>query len=128
MGWIKGHQPPDYGLGNGERTQTTVWEIGTVSQAERKEFNHSTPKPVELFSIPIIKHLQRGKICYEPFGGSFPQLIAAEQTGRRCYGMEIEPSFVDVGCLRWMALTNRQPTLESTGQTFEQVGRERCVA
>ncbi|HUV67888.1 MAG TPA: hypothetical protein VMW24_28620, partial [Sedimentisphaerales bacterium] len=40
MGWVKGHSPPDYGLGNGERTQTTVWEIAGVSQTDRKKFNH----------------------------------------------------------------------------------------
>ena len=43
MGWVKGHPPPDYGEGNGERTQTTVWEVGSVRHAERKAFNHSTP-------------------------------------------------------------------------------------
>jgi DNA modification methylase len=96
MGWVEGHQPPDYGLGNGERTQTTVWEIGSVTNAERKEFNHATPKPVALFAIPIVKHLKPGELCYEPFAGSGPQFIAAEQLGRRCAGLELEPRFCDV--------------------------------
>ena len=96
MGWVKGHQPPDYGMGNGERTQTTVWEIGSVSHAERKKYNHSTPKPVGLFTIPIIKHLKCGEICFEPFGGSGPQWVAAEQLSRLCYGIELEPKYVAV--------------------------------
>jgi DNA modification methylase len=125
MGWIKGQQPPDYGEGNGERTQTTIWELKTVTQAERKEFNHSTPKPVELFAIPIVKHLKQGEICFEPFAGSFPQLIAAQQLGRRCFGMDLVPEFVDVGCMRWSKLTGSQPILESTGQTFDAVKAER---
>ena len=108
MGWVKGHQPPDYGEGNGERTQTTVWEIGSVTQAERKEFNHSSPKPVGLFEIPIIKHLRRGEICYEPFSGSGPQIIAAEMHGRRCFACELEPRYVDVAVARWEKFTGRK--------------------
>jgi DNA modification methylase len=96
MGWVQGHQPPDYGLGNGERTQTTVWEIGSVTQAERKEFSHSTPKPVELFAIPMVKHLKAGELAYDPFAGSGPQFVAAEQTGRLCRGIEIVPKYCAV--------------------------------
>jgi len=96
MGWVKGSQPPDYGHGDGERNQTTVWELKSVSQADRREFNHSTPKPVELFTVPIRKHLKRGETCYEPFAGSGPQFVAAEQTGVRCYGLEIEPKYCAV--------------------------------
>ena len=107
MGWIKGNQPPDYGEGNGERTQTTVWEIGSVSQAERKEFNHSSPKPVKLFEIPIVKHLRQGEVCYEPFAGSGPQIIAAEMHERRCFAMELEPKFCDVIVTRWEKFTGR---------------------
>lgn len=96
MGWVRGHEPPDYGLGNGERVQTTIWEIQPISAAERRAFNHSTPKPVGLFTIPIIKHLRAGEVCYDPFEGTGPQFVAAEQTGRICYGMEIEPKYCAV--------------------------------
>ncbi len=96
MGWVEGHQPPDYGLGNGERTQTTVWEIDGVSQADRKEFNHSTPKPVDLFAVPMVKHLKEGEIAFEPFAGSGPQFIAAHRAGRRCIGLEIETRYCEV--------------------------------
>lgn len=108
MGWVKGNQPPDYGLGAGERTQTTIWEVGSVSIAERAEFGHSTPKPVGLFSIPIVKHLRPGEIAYEPFAGSGPQFIAAEQLDRRCFGIEIEPRFADVIVARWERLTGKK--------------------
>ncbi len=100
MGWVKGSQPPDYGEGNGERTQTTVWEIDGVANADRKEFGHSTPKPTELFRIPIIKHLKAGEICFEPFSGSAPQLVAAEQSGRLCRAIELDPRFVAVALER----------------------------
>ncbi|HEX5443185.1 MAG TPA: DNA methyltransferase [Pirellulales bacterium] len=96
FGWVKGHQPPDYGLGQGERTQTTVWEIASVPHNEREELDHPTPKPVELFAIPIVKHLLPGEICFEPFAGTGPQLLAAEQLGRRCFAIEILPQYCAV--------------------------------
>jgi DNA modification methylase len=128
MGWIKGHEPPDYGLGNGERTQTTVWEIGSVTQSDRREFNHATPKPVGLFTIPIAKHLKVGDICYEPFAGSGPQIIAAELLDRRCFALEIDPSYCDVVIKRWQNFSDRQATLDVCGSTFEQVRAERLGA
>lgn len=121
MGWVEGHQPVDLA----ERNQTTVWEINGVTQAERAEFNHSTPKPVELFRRPILKHLEAGKICYEPFAGSGPQFIAAELTDRICYGLEIAPPYVDVIVARWQTLTSKDATLEGDGRTFSQIAAER---
>jgi len=43
-----------------------------------------------------VKHTKPGEIAYEPFAGSGPQFIAAEQLGRRCYGMEISPAYCAV--------------------------------
>lgn len=105
MGWIDGNQCPDYGLGNGERTQTTVWEVSGVSKSDRDEFDHASPKPVELFKIPIVKHLRAGEVCYEPFAGSGPQFIAGEQYGVRCFGLELAPKFCQVIIDRWEAFT-----------------------
>jgi DNA modification methylase len=113
MGWVDKHQPPDYGLGNGERTQTTIWEIDGISGSERKEFNHASPKPTGIFSIPIVKHLKAGEIAYEPFAGSGPQFIAAEQNGVRCFGMELEPKFCDVIVKRWENFTGKRAILEA---------------
>lgn len=55
---------------------------------------------------------------YEPFSGSGSQIIAAEQTGRRCYAMEVSPQYVDVAVRRWQQFTGKTATLESTGQPF----------
>lgn len=112
MGWVEGNQPPDYGAGNKERNQTTVWEIGAINQTERKELNHSTPKPVGLFTIPLIKHTLPKEICFEPFAGSGPQFIAAEQLNRRCYGLEISPQYCDVIVKRWENFTGKKAELE----------------
>jgi len=116
MGWVKGHRPPDYGEGNGERTQTTVWEIAGVPVGERRQYEHATTKPVGLFTIPIIKHLKPGEACYDPFCGSGPQIIAAEQLGRRCYAMEIEPRYVDVAVRRWEQFTGKKAKRQPRGK------------
>jgi len=91
-GWVQGNRPPFYG----ERNQTTVWDIHEGGGSIRKDQNHPTQKPVEIFAIPIRNHLKRGEACYEPFAGSGSQLVAAEQLGVRCFGIELEPKYVAV--------------------------------
>ena len=120
-GWIRGNRPPFYG----PRSQTTVWEIAGVKQGERKDMNHPTPKPVAIWVHPINNHTKPGEVMYEPFSGSGSQIIAAEQSNRHCYAMELSPQYVDVGVRRWQAFTGKSATLESTGQTFEQVQAQR---
>lgn len=70
-------------------------------------------------------HMLPGQICYEPFSGSGSQLIAAEKTGRRCYGLEFSPIFVDVIVRRWQEFTGRKAILEADGRTFEKIAAER---
>lgn len=123
-GWRRGNRPQFYG----ERNQTTVWEIDSVSHAERKEFAHATPKPVELFTRPLANHTKPGDVCYEPFAGTGPQIIAAEMTGRACYALEIAPQYVDVSVLRWQQFTGKQATLDGDGRTFEEVKHARSQA
>jgi DNA modification methylase len=89
---------------------------------------HPTQKPVELFARPMRRHTRAGQICFEPFSGSGSQLIAAEQLGRRCFAIELQPVFVDVAIRRWQILTGGDAVLESTGQTWTQVAAERGVS
>ena len=90
------HEPCMYAKREGagrqeDRTQTTVWEIDKQSNAE-----HPTQKPLECMERPIRNHSSPGQAVYDPFLGSGTTLIAAEQTGRVCYGMEIDPGYCDV--------------------------------
>ncbi|MDP2793432.1 MAG: DNA methyltransferase [Sulfurisoma sp.] len=55
---------------------------------------------------------------YEPFSGSGTTIIAAEQTGRRCYAMELSPRYVDVAVRRWKQFTGKVATLEATDAPF----------
>jgi DNA modification methylase len=103
-GWRRGNRPPFYG----ERNQDTVWEVASIGQKERKELNHATPKPVALWDRPILNHTKPGEIIYEPFAGSGAQVIAAEQHGRRCYAIEIEPRYCDVIARRWEKFTGKK--------------------
>jgi DNA modification methylase len=57
------------------------------------------------------RRLQKGETVYDPFLGSGTTLIAAEQLGRRCYGMEISPAYCDVIVKRWETLTGKKATL-----------------
>jgi site-specific DNA-methyltransferase (adenine-specific) len=91
-GWVKGKRPTFYG----ERNQTTIWEVG-----RENDKIHPTQKPVELFAVPMRNHTRPGEVVYEPFSGSGSQIIAAEQLGRRCFAMELEPRYVDVAVARW---------------------------
>ena len=67
--------------------------------------DHPTQKPVELMRRPILNHTKRGEVVYDPFLGSGTTLIAAEMTERRCYGIELDPKYVDVIVQRWQHFT-----------------------
>jgi DNA modification methylase len=103
MGWRKGSQP----VHDSDHTFNSVWEVDWEGKSRIVGNEHPTQKPVELFARPMRKHTQVGDICFEPFSGSGSQLIAAEQLGRRCFAMELEPVFVEVAVRRWEAFTGK---------------------
>jgi DNA modification methylase len=100
------------------RDQTTVWEAASpkhiMSGSDEDKQDHPTQKPILLWAKPIENHTTRGEIIYEPFSGSGTGLVAAEQLGRICYGMEIEPKYVAVALQR-LADMGLEPRL--TGAT-----------
>jgi DNA modification methylase len=104
FGWVQGEKPrtlrSQVGATAGE-FPTTVWE---VPSSEVETDAHPTSKPCRLFSLPIEMHTEPGEICYEPFSGSGSQLVAAQQTGRRCFAIEKSPPFVAVALERMSAL------------------------
>jgi DNA modification methylase len=62
------------------------------------------------------------------FGGSGSTLIGAEQTGRRCFVMELDPAYCDVIIERWQTATNQKAVLEADGTPFEKVAANRRTA
>ena len=93
--------------------------------ADEDKFDHPTQKPVELMRRPILNHLRRGELVYDPFLGSGTTLAAAELNERVCYGIELDPKYVDVVIQRWQSLTNKIATLEDDSRTFEEIALER---
>jgi DNA modification methylase len=70
----------------------------------------------------------RGEIVLDAFLGSGSTVIAAERTGRRCYGMELDPIYVDTIVRRWQALTGSSARHASSGRSFDELVREAEVA
>jgi DNA modification methylase len=66
----------------------------------------------------------RGDIVLDPFLGSGTTLIAAERVGRCCYGMEIDPIYVDTIIQRWQAFTGNKATHAITGKYFDDLAGE----
>ena len=77
---------------------------------------------------PILNNSNPGQAVYEPFMGSGTTLIAAETTGRVCFGVELNPAYVDVAVTRWQDFTGERAVLESTGQAFDEIKAERLAA
>ncbi len=122
-GWYHwGHEPcwvirkPDVpNLFIGSRDQSTVWRAASPKMimggsTEAKQ-DHPAQKPVLLFETPIRNHLEAGEAVYDPFLGSGTCLVAAETLGRRCYGMEVDPRYVQLSIERWQGLTGQRAVL-----------------
>lgn len=93
------HEPILYGWKDGashyfvdDRTQTTIWSIDRPS----RNAEHPTMKPIALCAKAIMNSSRPGALVIDFFGGSGSTLIAADETDRTCYTMELDPRYVDV--------------------------------
>jgi DNA modification methylase len=112
----------------GDRKQTTVWEFPNNNpfgnQQREESWGHGTQKPIESMRRPIVNNSRPGQVVYDPFLGSGTSLIAAEMTGRICYGLELSPAYVDVIVRRWEAFTGRSARHQLSGQLFGERAEE----
>jgi DNA modification methylase len=69
---------------------------------------------------PIINNSRPGQAVYDPFLGSGTSVIAAEMTGRICFGLELNPAYVDVIVKRWQLFTGRSALHQASGQSFDE--------
>lgn len=104
------HEPCWYavrsnGHWSGDRSQSTLWRIPA---REDGGSGHGTQKPVECMKRPIENNSSVGQAVYEPFSGSGTTIIAAEQTGRCCYAMELNPAYVQIAIDRWEHFTGEK--------------------
>jgi len=119
-------------LGRFGRNRTNVWNYPGANvfskrgQPKRLEL-HPTVKPVALVADAILDCTKRGDAVLDPFIGSGTTIIAAERTGRRAYGIELDGQYVDTAIRRWQRLTGRDAKNER-GQTFDEVAIERGLS
>ena len=116
-------------LGKHGRYRSNVWEYPGCSSfgPDRDEMlaMHPTVKPLELVKDAILDASHRGDIVLDPFLGSGTTIMACEKTGRRGFGMEIDPKYVDVTIRRWQNETHQDAIHEVSGLTFNQLTQQR---
>ncbi len=117
-------------LGQVGRLRSNVWrDPGARSTNEGDPHGlHSTVMPAALVADAIMDCSARGDLVLDPFLGSGTTVIAAERTGRICYGMEIDPGYVDIAIRRWQKFTKLEAIHQVTGKTFAPREEEVCDA
>jgi len=93
-----------------------LWNGFTAKEKNEKRV-HPTQKPIALIAEIIERWSSKDCIVVDLFGGSGSTLIAAQETNRVAYLMELDPHYVDVICARYQKHTGNQPILEATGET-----------
>ena len=118
-------------LGKYGRYRTNVWSYAGVNGfgEDRSDLHlHPTVKPVAMVADAIRDCSHRKGIVLDAFVGSGTTLVAAEKTGRRGYGIEIDPAYCDVVIRRLRAVCGLDAVLEATGQRYAEVEAERAAA
>jgi DNA modification methylase len=125
----KGDHLNNIDLGRKGRWRSNLWTYpgaSSIGSDARKGLeDHPTVKPTAMLVDALLDVTARGDIVLDPFLGSGSTVIAAERTGRRCHGVEIDPLYVDVIIRRYQAETGREAVLEGTGETFADLAARR---
>jgi DNA modification methylase len=117
-------------LGQFGRNRSNVWHYPGANSFARysEEGNllalHPTVKPVAMVADAILDCSARDDIVLDAFLGSGTTVIAAERTGRRCHGMELDPAYVDTSVRRWQKLTGGRARHAASGRSFDDLARE----
>lgn len=90
----------------GDQKQTSVFEFDGIKDSEKDGCGHPSSKPVPLIAYLIKQCTQSNGLVLDGFLGSATTLMACDQLNRICYGIELEPKFVDVAVKRYMAAHN----------------------
>lgn len=118
-------------LGRHGRSRSNVWTYAGANTFRAGRMDdlraHPTVKPVALVADAIKDCTRRGDVVVDTFCGSGTTILAAERVGRRAFGMEIYPAYVDTAIRRWQGSTKKDALLASTGETFEEVEQRRLL-
>ncbi|MFZ0679961.1 site-specific DNA-methyltransferase [Candidatus Binatus sp.] len=126
----KGSHRNNVQLGQYGRNRTNVWSYPCANSFSRSGDEghllslHPTVKPAALVGDAIMDCTERGAIVLDSFLGSGTTIIAAERTGRRCYGLEIDARYVDTIVRRWQAFTRNVAIHSQTGRSFAEIEEE----
>lgn len=104
---------------NDKKILESIITNSPFKHVKTNKINHPAMFPIGLVE-QIIETFPNNMI-YEPFSGSGTTIIAAQQTGRKCYAMEISPQYVQVAVKRWQDFSGKDAVLERTGETFKEV-------
>jgi hypothetical protein len=114
-------------LGRHGRHRSNVWHYPSISSFGRggEEGNllalHPTVKPVRMVADAILDCTARGEAILDPFLGSGTTVLAAERTRRRCFGIELDPLYVDTAIRRWQAYTGDVARHARSGESFDDI-------
>ncbi len=115
----------NFELGQHGRSRSNVWTYAGVNTFRAGRLDdlsaHPTVKPLALVADAMRDCSRRGDIVLDLFMGSGTTIMAAERVGRRAYGLELDPLYVDVAVRRWQAYSRRDAVLKGTGETFDEV-------
>jgi DNA modification methylase len=117
-------------LGQFGRNRSNVWRYPGANSFARcgEEGNllalHPTVKPVAMVADAILDCTERGQIVLDAFLGSGTTVIAAERTGRRCYGLDLDPVYVDTIIRRWQTLTGEKARHAASSRLFDDLAGE----
>ena len=129
----KGRHRNNVQLGRYGRNRTNVWEYPAVNTLSKTgdEGNllalHPTVKPVALVADALLDCSARGELVLDAFLGSGSTLIAAERTGRCCYGIELDPIYVDTAVKRWERYTGDHAVDAVSGKRFDDLSNEKRI-
>ena len=115
----------NFGLGQNGRNRSNVWTYAGVNAFRAGRMDelsvHPTVKPIALVADTLRDCSRRKDIVLDPFMGSGTTILAAERVGRRAYGLELDPLYVDVAIRRWQGFTKRDAVQKGSGRTFNDV-------
>jgi DNA modification methylase len=121
----------NFELGQHGRTRSNVWTYAGVNTFRAGRLDdlatHPTVKPVALIADAMRDCSRRGDIVLDPFVGSGTTLMAAERVGRRGYGLELDPLYIDASIRRWQDFTKKDAVLTSSKATFEEIAMARSA-
>lgn len=117
-------------LGVHGRNRTNLWNYPSINTLSKcgEEGNllalHPTVKPVALVADALLDCSSRGGVVLDAFLGSGTTVLAAERTGRICYGIELDPLYIDTAIKRWQRHTGDHAIHVESGKTFNDLAME----